>query len=233
MLACHSSGRQQLRRNGAPPSRVLTFLECKVDAAQTCKAALRRYEQAMRQSAVAAQIQVLQEVGRPERFAVLASSKRGSDVTRAEHQAAPQLQALSASLVAPPDRHSNRDYSAAVGSPTPGGDAAVARPTGSAATDSASDIYVIIHIDVGPPDRASGEAALTRLASDGRASSGNTRFDLWQQIERPNHFNIIAAWKNPAQYEQFVASPPGRTFRDVLAPMLASPYDARLFRSID
>ncbi len=211
-------GSTSAQEQGSPPARVLTFLECQTDASGSCKAGLRRYEQALRQNAGAAQIQVLEEVGRPERFAILASGKSGSDVTRAENQAGAASAAISGSLVALPDRHANRDYSAAAG---------------SAATDSPGDLYVIVHIDIGPPDLAKGAAALTRLASDGRASTGNTRFDLWQQIERPNHFNIVAAWKNRAQYDQFVASPPGRAFRDALAPMLASPYDARLFRSID
>ena len=199
------------------PARVLTFIEAGTTAADRCKAILRKYQQTLQQGPTPPRVRVLQEVGRPERFAVLTTAEHGEDLSGVEQKAAPVLDSLGTVLVAPPDRHTNRDFV----------------PAAHAATDSANDIYVIIHIDVGPPDRAKGEAALTRLAGDARASAGNTRFDLWQQLDRSNHFNIVAAWGSRAKYDEFVAGAGGREFRLTLAPMLASPYDARLFRPID
>ena len=199
------------------PTRVLTFIEAGTTAADRCKAILRKYQQTLQQGPTPPRVRVLQEVGRPERFAVLTTAEHGEDLSGVEQKAAPVLDSLGTVLVAPPDRHTNRDFV----------------PAAHAATDSANDIYVIIHIDVGPPDRAKGEAALTRLAGDARASAGNTRFDLWQQLDRSNHFNIVAAWSSRAKYDEFVGGAGGRDFRLTLAPMLASPYDARLFRPID
>src|SRR3989441_10576749 len=51
-------------------------------------------------------------------------------------------------------------------------------------------IYVATHVDVIPPRKDDGVAALKRLGEDSRRGEGNLRFEVVQQINRPNHFTV-------------------------------------------
>jgi hypothetical protein len=78
---------------------------------------------------------------------------------------------------APPDQRRNRGFD----------EVAVAV---DAKTDVRANVYVVAHLDIGVPDRARTEAALRQLAAAARQSAGNVRFDIWQQTDRANHFNV-------------------------------------------
>ncbi len=83
-----------------------------------------------------------------------------------------------------------------------------------------------------PPERAKGEAALQRIIEQARKSTGNLRFDVWQQSDRPNHFNLIAVWTSRAKFNDFAAGPAARDFRKSVASLLGSPYDERLYHRV-
>jgi quinol monooxygenase YgiN len=71
------------------------------------------------------------------------------------------------------------------------------------------------------------------LAAAARQSDGNLGFEILQQIDRPNHFNLISAWLGESPFHAFTSSAPARVFRQTVAPLLGSPYDERLFRRVD
>ena len=94
-------------------------------------------------------------------------------------------------------------------------------------------IYVATHVDVIPPRKDDGVAALKRLGEDSRRVPDNVRFELVQQINRPNHFTVIEIWKDAKAVETHSMAAPTREFRDKLATMTGALYDERLYRAID
>jgi len=192
----------------ADPVRALTFIEVRTDAVDRCRTLLNQASRGPgSQHAL-----VLEELARPERFVLL----EDSPPTEGSAESGTRLEdLLDTLLTAPPDRRTHREFGEPV---TPGSD------TG------ASSLYVIAHLDMAPPERSKGEAALARLASAARHGSGNLRFDIWQQADRSNHFNLIAVWTSRAKFDEFTAGAAAREFRKSVASLLGSPYDERLYR---
>ena len=205
----------------AEPERALTFIEVRSEAAAACREILRHYARSARRNALLPQVRILQEIARPERFVLLETTDSVGDRTGPEATARHTLARLDSLVTAPPDRRTHRDFDVIAASPAP-------QP---AAPESSAQIYVIAHLDIGPPDRARGEQALDHLAGAARHSAGNLRFDVWRQTDRTNHFNIIGLWSSRARFSEFAASAAAREFRSSVASVLGSPYDDRLYRS--
>jgi len=94
-------------------------------------------------------------------------------------------------------------------------------------------IYVATHVDVIPPRKDDGVAALKRLGEDSRRDHDNLRFEVVQQISRPNHFTVVEIWRDAKAVETHSMAAPTREFRDKLATMTGALYDERLYRAID
>lgn len=191
--------------------QVLTFIEVRVEARGHASGVLRQQSNASSENRPShGQITPLQEISRPERFAVL---ERETPV-----RALPKD--LTDDLTAPPDQRLNRVFDEA--------DAAA-----DAQFDAHARFYVVTHVDVTTPDRSRVETALHKLADAVRQSDGNLGFEVLQQIDRPNHYNLISAWLGESPFHTFASSPAAREFRQTIAPLLGSPYDERLYRRIN
>jgi quinol monooxygenase YgiN len=94
-------------------------------------------------------------------------------------------------------------------------------------------IYVATHVDVIPPRKDDGVAALKRLGEDSRRDHDNLRFEVVQQINRPNHFTVVEIWRDAKAVETHSMAAPTREFRDKLATMTGALYDERMYRAID
>jgi quinol monooxygenase YgiN len=198
----------------------LTFIEVRVDARGHAGGVLRQQASALREhTSWPAQVMLLQEVSRPERF-VLVEREKPEASTGAGREIQSVTEPLTDDLTAPPDLRMNREL----------GEVALA--TG-AKTDVRANVYVVAHLDIAAPDRARVEAALRQLSAAARQSDGNLRFDIWQQTDRANHFNLISGWIGESQFRAFAASRAARGFRQTVGPLLGSPYDERLFRRVD
>ena len=92
-------------------------------------------------------------------------------------------------------------------------------------------VYVVTHVDVIPPRKDDGLAALKQLGSDSRGAPGNLRFEVVQQTNRPNHFTVVEIWKDAAAVEAHSMADRMRQFRDTLGPMSGALYDERLFKA--
>jgi quinol monooxygenase YgiN len=212
------------------PARVLTYFEANSDAVGRCKSRLGQYLTAVRQYSSLADVMVLQEIDRPQRFIVLETADRTIDLAAAEVRGRQALTALNPLLIAPADRRTHRDFADVPAPPV----APVASGSAHVAGKSApAKIYVVAHLDLGPPDQARGQAALAKMVAAARNSPGNLRFDAWQQSNRPNHFNIVAAWSSQAALDDFANSAAAREYRVSVALLIGSPYDERLYRRID
>jgi quinol monooxygenase YgiN len=92
------------------------------------------------------------------------------------------------------------------------------------------NVVVVTHVDVIPPQKDNGAAALKQLAADSRSHSGNLQFDVLQQTDRANHFTVIEAWNSRGAFNVHVMQKSTREFRAKLAPMSGALYDERIYK---
>ena len=177
-------------------------------------ALVERYRDATRQEEGNLRAEVLTRVGQPHQFVILEVWK--DQATFDAHGKSPALaelrQKLDAIRTAPLDERVHAGVS--VGPLGPGGNA----------------VYVVTHVDVVPPRKDDGLAALKDLADAARTEPGNVRFEVLQQTSRPNHFTVVEIWKDAKAAEAHAMTEPTRRFRDRLAPMSGSLYDERVYK---
>jgi quinol monooxygenase YgiN len=94
-------------------------------------------------------------------------------------------------------------------------------------------VYVATHVDVIPPRKDDGVAALKRLGEESRKRDGNLRFEVVQQTNRLNHFTVVEIWKDAKAVEAQSMAASTREFRDKLATMTGALYDERMYKAID
>jgi quinol monooxygenase YgiN len=210
----------------AEPTKVLTFIEVRSGAVDRCKTILKHYAAALRQHSNTG---VVQEIGRPERFVVIETAAGLEALAAAESGAQSILASLDEFLTAPPDRRTHSDFGGVRFGGAPFGGA----PTSPVTDLPAKGLYVIFHLDLGPPDQKRGEAARSQVIDAARHSPGNLRFEAWQQSNRPNHFNIVEVWSDRAKLNDFTAGTAAREFRTTVGPLIGSLFDERLYERID
>jgi len=188
----------------------------KADAANI----LRRYREAAQKEGGNLRCEVVQRIDQPHQFAVLeiwkdqtAFEAHGKSTSSAEMR-----EKVAAIRNAPTDE---RVHTALSIGPidAPGG--------------VRGGIYVATHVDVIPPRKDDGVAALKRLGEDSRRGGDNVRFEVVQQVNRPNHFTVIEIWRDAKAVETHSMAAPTREFRDKLATMTGALYDERMYRAID
>jgi quinol monooxygenase YgiN len=95
---------------------------------------------------------------------------------------------------------------------------------------SAQDrLYVVTYVDLMPNFADDGSKVLEKYAADTRKEKGVTRFELFHDIGRKNHFTMVGAWENRAAFDAHLEADHTRQFREKLQPMLGSPLDERLY----
>jgi quinol monooxygenase YgiN len=103
----------------------------------------------------------------------------------------------------------------------------------AAAQSGKAGVCAVTHVDVIPPQRENGTAAVKQLAEDGRKHAGNIRFDVLVQTNRPNHFTVVECWKDRKAFDAHVAAKETKAFRDKLVSMTGALYDERLYKAVD
>jgi quinol monooxygenase YgiN len=196
----------------------VTYVETGAAAAAQGAAIVRQYGEAMRGAAGAVRVEVLQRIDRPGHFALLGSWSESKAFEA--RQAAPATRELEDRLrpllASPNDLRLHQALSVA-----------------GAAVGGGGAVYAVTHVDVIPPRKDDGVAALKQLAEDSRKDTGLVRFDVIQQANRPNHFTVVEVWTSPQAFEAHVVAAHTRRFREQLAPMSGSLYDERLYRRLD
>jgi quinol monooxygenase YgiN len=198
----------------------LTFIEVRVEMRGHAAAVLLKHARdARNHQASTGPMIVMQEVSRGDRFVVL-ERRTPAGATSGGTEVRTLADGLSDNMSAPPDQRLNRLFD-------PGDVSAGLQ------IDPRANFYVIAHVDITPQDRAGIEQSLLRFAHAARRIDGNLGFEVLQQTNRPNHFNLVSAWVGEAPYRTLVASAPGREFRQAIGQYLGSPYDDRFFRRVD
>jgi quinol monooxygenase YgiN len=196
-----------------------TYVEVIPPSATEAAASLRHYRQASRADASALRVDVLQRIGRPSQFVILAAwTDQRAFEAHAAATAAKELRAkLGPLLASPNDERWHNGLSVGSGSG--------ARPAGV--------VYTVTHVDVIPPRKDDGLALLKQVAEASRGDAGNVGFDVLQQTNRPNHFTVVDAWADRTAFDAHVMAAHTRLFREQLAPMNGALYDERLYAALD
>jgi quinol monooxygenase YgiN len=195
----------------------VTYVDVLPTARAEGLAALASYREAARQENGNLRCEVASRLGQPHQFVVL-EVWQDQAAFQAHGTAAPTIRTrerLQAIRSAPLDERVHTGVSVGALAPGPGGDA----------------VYVVTHVDVIPPRKDDGLAALTPLGDAARAEPGNLRFEVVQQTNRPNHFTVVEIWKDARAVEAHVMTEATRRFRDALGPMSGALYDERFFKA--
>jgi autoinducer 2-degrading protein len=198
----------------------VTSLDVAPDAVAKGIALLQQYREAARKQAGNLGVDLLQEAGWPNRFAIYETWKDQAayDANEKAAHTAELRDQLKPMAGAPDDR---RDYHVVSVAP--------ALP----ATSSGA-VYMQLHLDVFPPGLAPALAAVKQIATAARKGEGNLRYDVVQSVKAPlSHMTLYAAWQSRKAFDDYEKSAYGRHFRDAIGPLLGSPYDDRLYALIN
>jgi quinol monooxygenase YgiN len=196
---------------------VTTYVEVMADAIPPVVSLLEEYRDASRKQVDNLRFNVLQEIGRPNRFAII-EAWRDTAALNAHAKAASTSQfreKLKAIETAPYDDRINN---------------ALAAKKGKSAAEPGT-IYVVTHVDVVPAGKDDCIAALKAMAIESAEDSGNVSYD--EQANRGNHFTVIEAWANKGAFDAHAAAAHTRAFRKIIMPFIGAPYDDRLYTALN
>lgn len=197
------------------PFYVATYIDIQPSSTREGTALIEQYREASRAEEGSFAVDVVQEIGRPNRFAIIEAWKDQSSFEAHEKGAATiQFRSgLKAIQNSPYDQRVHHGWA-----------------TGPVQEPGRGTLSVVTHIDVPPPRREEAEVLLKALAEESRRDEGNVRYDVFQQnLPRTNHFTVFAAWRDRKAFDAHEAKPHTRRFREALAPMLGALYDERLY----
>lgn len=196
----------------------VTYIEVVPPSAVQAATLLKDYRDSSRKDPGAVRVQVEQRLDRPNQFTVLAAWK--DQKAFEDHNAAAHTKTLTEKLTpllaAPTD---TRQHSGLA--------------IGEIKTARGANVSAVTHVDVIPPQKDNGVAAVKQLAEDSRKQNGNLRFDVLQQTNRPNHFTVVETWTNRAAYDAHYMHAQTKDFRGKLISMTGALYDERLYRTLD
>ena len=181
-------------------------------------AALKTYRQSTQKTAGVTSVAVLQQIGRPNLFAI---EEHWSDAA-----------SLQAHLASADVRKLRDDLQSALLAPIddrPLAPVAV-QPSTRVASDQA--IYVLTHADAGA-GREMVPGMLQEIAAAARRENGNVLFDGTVQPNRTNHFTVMEVWNDQKAFEAHQAAEHTRKFRAAFAPLSGALYDERIYKALN
>ena len=93
---------------------------------------------------------------------------------------------------------------------------------------------MLLHLDVFPPGLAPTLAAVKEVAEAARKGEGNLRYDVVQSVKAPlSHMTLLGTWQSRKAFDDYEVSTYGRHFRDAIGPLLGSPFDDRLYVTVN
>jgi len=95
-----------------------------------------------------------------------------------------------------------------------------------------SAVYLAIYIEVMPNAVAPGIALLKQYRDASSKEDGNLRVVALAEIERPNRFVVVEAWRDKAALEAHGQSAATAKFRDTLKPIADAPNDERVTNAL-
>lgn len=194
-----------------------SYVELGPVLAKVGAAALRSYRDDSRKDEGNISIEVLQRIDRPNQFVVLgawASQAAYEAHSNAEHTKKLHDK-LATMLASPIDIRQHHALSVAP------------------AKTGKDPLFVVTHVDVVPQHKDEIVPELVQLAEASRKQAGNVQFDVWQQVNRPNHFTLVEAWANHGAFGLHQMQKESRAFRSKLGPVSGALYDERFYKALN
>jgi len=89
-------------------------------------------------------------------------------------------------------------------------------------------VYLATYVEVMPSAVAPGIALLRQYSDASLKEDGNLRAEALAEIERPNRFVVLEAWRDKAALDAHGQSAATSKLRDKLKPIADAPYDERI-----
>jgi quinol monooxygenase YgiN len=89
-------------------------------------------------------------------------------------------------------------------------------------------VYVVTYVEVMPNAVAPGAALLKQYRDGSVKEDGNLRAVALQEIDRPNRFVVVEAWRDKAAFDAHGQNAGTAQFREKLTPIADAPYDERI-----
>lgn len=198
---------------------VVAYIEIMPPSTAAAITLLKQYREASRQEAGNVRLEVLQQHGRPDHFA-LVEVWQNQQVFEAHGMATHTQQfreKAQALRLSPFDERLHTGL--AMGS----------QPTAA----HAHAVYVLTHADAIPPAKDNALVLLQQLAESSRQEAGSVCFEVLQQSSRLNHCTVVEIWRDEQALAAHAMAAHTRQFRDAFQPMSGSLYDERLYRALD
>jgi quinol monooxygenase YgiN len=92
---------------------------------------------------------------------------------------------------------------------------------------SSQPAVVVTYIEVMRAGAADTAGLLKAVAGASRKETGNLRYEVLQEVDRPSRFAILEAWGDGKAFESHGGSAAMKQFREKLKPLQSAPYDER------
>ncbi len=203
---------------GNGPVYVVTYFDVAPPAAPQTAALARQFVEASRKEAGNMGFEAIEEIGRPNRLAILETwrDKQAYDAHGAAATTTAFRDKLQPLLIG---GTGIRVFGAL----------SVAAPT---ARPSPQTLYVLTHVDVFPAGKDQAVELVKALAQAGRKDNGNLWFDVLQQDGRSNHFTLFEGWRDRKAFEASIMAAHTKEFRQKLNPLEGALYDERLYQAV-
>jgi quinol monooxygenase YgiN len=198
---------------------VVSYIEVMPPSQGEAMALLRQYRETSRKETGNRRLEVLQQSGRADHFA-LVEVWQDQQTFEAHSKAAHTIhlrEKLQPLRLSPQDERVHKGL--AIG----------AIP----AAPAAGATYVVTHADAIPPGKDEALVLLQQLAEASRKDAGNVRFEVLQQTNRQNHCTIVEIWQDQQALKAHARAAHTRQFRDRFQPLSGSLYDERLYKALD
>lgn len=200
------------------PVYIVTYFEVAPTAAAQGAGISRQYAEASRKEAGNGEFEVFEEMDRPSRFAILEAwrDKQAADAHNAGAAASAFREKLQPILIGGFGVRPHGGLSVVTAKPQQPREA----------------IYVLTHVDVFPTFKDQTVELVKAQAEAARKDNGNLRYDVLQWDGHPNHFTLVAVWRDRKAFDGGVTTPANKEFRDKLTPLEGALYDERLYHAL-
>jgi quinol monooxygenase YgiN len=103
-----------------------------------------------------------------------------------------------------------------------------AAPHVQSAVAQSNAAYLVTYVEVLPTAASPATVLLKKYRDASFHEDGNLRADVLQELERPNRFAVVEAWRDKAALDAHSQSASTADFRDKLKVIMAAPYDERI-----
>jgi quinol monooxygenase YgiN len=200
------------------PVYIVTYVDVAPTGSQQAATLARQYAEASRRDDANVGFQVFEEIGRPNRLAILEAwrDKKAHEAHGEAASTAAFRDKLQPLLISGTGARFLSGLSVAAPAARPGSEA----------------LYVLTHVDVPPQQKEQAIELVKALAAAGRKDDGNLWFDVLQQNDRPNHFTLFEGWRDRNAFDASIMAAHTKEFRQKLNPLEGALYDERLYQAI-